>query len=128
MKLNDIERSLRSQLGLPEPRPSGARVERPTHDLEGLYRLLIDLRHEAELVGKIPVGYPRYVDVVMRVIHALLPWYTRPIERFSGIASRTVSELTEQVAQLIREQELNQRRIREMEIEIQDLRARLENR
>jgi hypothetical protein len=128
MKLSDIERSLRSQLGLPEPRPNGARVERPTHDLEGLYRLLIDLRHEAELVGKIPVGYPRYVDIVMRVIHALLPWYTRPIERFSGIASRTVSELTEQVAQLIREQELNQRRIREMEIEIQDLRARLENR
>jgi len=128
MKLSDIERSLRSQLGLPEPRTNGTRVERPSHDLEGLYRLLIDLRHEAELVGKIPVGYPRYVHVVMRVIHALLPWYTRPIERFSGIASRTVSELTEQVAQLIREQELSQRRIREMETEIQDLRARLENR
>lgn len=128
MKLSDIERSLRSQLGLPEPRPNGARIERPAHDLEGLYRLLIDLRHEAGLVGKIPTGYPRYVDLVMRAIHALLPWYTRPIERFSGIASRTASELTEQVAQLVREQELSQRRIREMEVEIQELRARLENR
>jgi hypothetical protein len=128
MKLNEIERSVREQLRLPEPRRKETRVERSTHDLEGLYRLLIDLRHEAELVGKIPAGYPRHVDVVMRVIHALLPWYTRPLMNFSGLAARTVSELTEQVAQLVREQQESQRRIRDLETELQDLRARLEQR
>ena len=128
MKLSDVERAVRTQLGLPEPKWLAERAERSTHDLEGLYRLLYDLRHESEQVGKIPVGYPRHVDIVMRVLHALLPWYTRPLERFSAVSARTTSELTEQVAQLIREQQQSQRRIRELETEIHELRAKLESR
>lgn len=127
MKLSDVERAVRTQLGLPEPKWL-AQPMRSTHDLEGLYHLLNDLRHESEQVGKIPVGYPRHVDIVMRILHALLPWYTRPLERFSVISARTTSEITEQVAQLIREQQQSRQRIRELETEIHELRAKLENR
>lgn len=129
MKLADVERAVRLQIGLPEPRTrKGEQPVNPTQDLEHLYLLLMDLRKESELVGKIPAGYPKYVDVVMRFIHALLPWYTRPIEKFSGLSARTVSELTEHVAHLVRDQQTCLRRIQELETEVQALRARLEPR
>lgn len=83
----DIEVHLRRALGLPPIAPfegGSASVARSkaftTHpDFDRLRQALVELRHRTAAVGSLPQGYPRYVDIVIRGISALLPWYTRTI-------------------------------------------------
>lgn len=82
----ELEQNLLRHLGvqfqglarLEPPVPAGANCE--------LLQLTSKLREScAELcritasVGSIPVGYPWHLNLIMRAISALLPWYTRPI-------------------------------------------------
>ena len=39
-----------------------------------------ELRRRANRVGLVPEGYPLLLDIIMKTIHRLLPWYTRSIQ------------------------------------------------
>lgn len=53
-----------------------------------LRKAIRDLEESASRVGELPTNYPLHLKPVMRVIHALLPWYTRPLRQH---AENTVS-------------------------------------
>ena len=52
-----------------------------------------------------PVGYPRHVGLVMRLISAALPWYTRPLVEFGQKSSQTLREVSQVLDELARRQE-----------------------
>ncbi len=39
-----------------------------------------EMRRRANRVGLVPEGYPLPLDIIMKTIHRLLPWYTRSIQ------------------------------------------------
>ena len=63
-----------------------------------LRRELFELRTEASHIGSIPRSYPAHVVLVMKIISAILPWYTRPLVHFAQRAART-AELTAQLVE-----------------------------
>ena len=68
--------------------------------LNSLRRELHELEREAARIGRLPKDYPRHVDLVMRAISAVLPWYTRPIVQFSRrtvVTAETTVRLLEEV-------------------------------
>lgn len=99
----DLEVKLYRYLGIPVGQPSGRSqaIDRRFESAAGsaireLRRELFELRREASQIGRIPVEYPAHIVVVMKVISALLPWYTRPLVNFARRAAR-VSDLTAQL-------------------------------
>jgi len=52
-----------------------------------------------------PAGYPRHVTLVMRLISAALPWYTRPLVEFGQKSSQTLREVSQVLEELARHQE-----------------------
>jgi hypothetical protein len=108
--LREIEAKLHAHLGIPSPAGPGS-TEETSRDLSDL---MLDLQaevaalhREAGRIGAIPENYPRRVTWVMRVISALLPWYTRPLVNFSRSAVsslETTAHVLEQV--MIRQEAL----------------------
>jgi hypothetical protein len=85
MDTGELLGNLRRDLEIPE---SGA-VPLASHnpairDQEVWYRLrraIRELEEGAGRVGELPRDYPMHLSLVMRAIHALLPWYTRPLRQ-----------------------------------------------
>ncbi len=90
--ISELESRLRVHLGQPVP----ARSVVDSHSVRGnaqltrLREALQLLKKDAERVGQVPCGYPRHLDLIMKAISALLPWYTRTIAQF---AKRTTEAL-----------------------------------
>ena len=88
MTSEDLLSLTRKELAIPVGQPTTASTQPAsasdmpvTQEWRQLYRALNELEAGAQAVGKIPQGYPRHVDWVMRILHALLPWYTRPLQK-----------------------------------------------
>lgn len=70
--------------------------------LERLRQAVWELRQDAARIGRIPPGYPRHIDLVMRVISALLPWYTRNLVQFGQRTSQAFQVMAEVLEEVIR--------------------------
>lgn len=85
MDTGELLGNLRRDLEIPEP---GA-VPPASHksvmrDEEAWYRLrraMRELEEGVARVGELPRDYPMHLNLLMRAIHALLPWYTRPLRQ-----------------------------------------------
>lgn len=82
--------------------PEGSSSRWPTKRAR-LMSAVEELERRAAAIGTIPFGYPRHIDLVMRVLSALLPWYTRNIVAFARQAVDTVRVLVDTLADLERE-------------------------
>ena len=51
-----------------------------------------ELRRRASRVGLVPEGYPLPLDIIMKAIHRLLPWYTRSIQAHAQQAADCVEK------------------------------------
>jgi hypothetical protein len=96
-KARELERRLCQYLGVPgdgeaaRARATGVGAT----ELAALWQAVRDLERACDRIGKLPVGYPWYLNVVMKVIAALLPWYTRPLVEFGRQTANTVRRITE---------------------------------
>jgi hypothetical protein len=110
--IEELEDRLLGALGMPGADAEGGRSVAKSFspiDLRPLNRLVLDLQREAALIGSIPQNYPRHVDLIMRGVSALLPWYTRPLREYGWKTSRAIASLAEVVNQLaVRQQELEE--------------------
>src|SRR5437879_332944 len=103
MNSSDIITRIRVHLGQPLgiADPVRTQLERNGRlDLARLAMLTQILRSEANQVGTVPKGYPVFIDFVMRGIHRLLPWYTRPLQNFSRVCAEQAEEIGRQIGVL----------------------------
>ncbi len=116
MPIEDVLEAIRLRLGTPQPESEGPpdRLRRAGELLAAinleervseLSRMVERLEAEAGRVGVVPQGYPWILDLIMRLIHALLPWYTRPIREFSLQSAAVLRELASSAAIIRRDQE-----------------------
>lgn len=87
---NDSER-------LPVPPPAAG-----PEGVERIRRALWDLRQDAARLGTIPAGYPRHIDLIMKVISALLPWYTRSLVQFGQRTVETLETMADAIEPVLR--------------------------
>ncbi len=95
-ELSRLHDELTASLGLstasgPTP-PRGAALRKAADDpadlqhmrqqLAAIQSQTVHLHQLAEQIGKLPANYPWHINLIMRVISALLPWYTRPLRDF----------------------------------------------
>lgn len=85
MESNELLLQIRDRLRI--PREDGT-VHEPVQGIarEGeawraLRVAIRELEESAARVGELPENYPMHLRPVMRVIHGLLPWYTRPLRQ-----------------------------------------------
>jgi hypothetical protein len=85
MDAGEILSEVRGHLGIPDAGSAGGTAARPAvsgdENWHLLRRAIRDLEQSATRVGELPRGYPMHLNLLMRMIHALLPWYTRPIRQ-----------------------------------------------
>ena len=88
MEPNELLEQIRHQLHIPQAEdatahaaPSPRTSREAWHDLRKAIR---DLEQSAAGVGVLPANYPMHLRPVMRAIHALLPWYTRPLQQHAA--------------------------------------------
>jgi len=98
-KVSELELRLCRYLDLPV---TGQREQRSVPagkaglvDLAPLWQAVRDLELASAQIGKVPGGYPRHLDIVMRLISALLPWYTRPLAEFGRQTAKAVRQMAE---------------------------------
>lgn len=72
--------------------------------LERLRHAVSELKQDAARIGTVPPGYPRHINLIMRAISALLPWYTRNLAQFGQRASHTVELLADVLEETLRMQ------------------------
>lgn len=84
MNADDILGQIRLMLNLPVPegqeQQAGADKAASNLLLAELAVAVRELRRRASRVGLVPEGYPLPLDLIMKAIHRLLPWYTRSIQ------------------------------------------------
>ena len=113
----ELESRLYSYLAIPVPERSNQAgraapatvgpAQRDPHDF-GLARLRFlvrELEQGASRIGRMPAGYPRHVTLIMRLISAALPWYTRPLVELGQKSSQTLREVSQVLEELARHQE-----------------------
>ena len=88
-------------------------------DLTRLAKLAEALKSSASQVGTIPQGYPLWVTLVMKTIHGLLPWYTRPLQSFSRVCAEQAEEIGYQIGVLANAQSELLSRLEEIEAQHQ---------
>jgi hypothetical protein len=81
-----------------EPRLAGPN----TTSVRRLKSALSQLERDVSGIGAIPPDYPRHVDLVMRVISALLPWYSRSLVQFGRSASESIRAVSDALEELAR--------------------------
>jgi hypothetical protein len=111
--IGEIEARLYEYLRIPSPRPHLGGEPRPplcgesNLDLERLRVAVSELERSVASIGEIPKGYPKHIDLVMRIISALIPWYTRNLTRFGQQTAQTVRVISEALGQIVvKQQEL----------------------
>ena len=87
----------------------------PSLDLTRLAKLAEALKWEASQVGTIPLGYPLWVTLVIKAIHRLLPWYTRPLQNFSRVCADQAEEIGYQIGVLAKTQAELRARLEQLE-------------
>ncbi|MDQ6663008.1 MAG: hypothetical protein M3Z23_01280 [Acidobacteriota bacterium] len=118
MNIHELEARLRAHLGQPGwPESPQDKVA----DWSKLARLVDDIQREADLLGTIPEKYPRHVELIIRFVHALLPWYTRPLRAFGGDCASALNELLKHVSEIARNQNKILARLDRVERSLQDV-------
>lgn len=88
MEPNELLEQIRHQLHIPQAGDAVApSAQSPRASGEAWHRLraaIRELEESAGQVGVLPENYPKHLKPVMRAIHALLPWYTRPLQRHAA--------------------------------------------
>lgn len=101
-----LEQNLQAHLGLPRPGGAAAvRVKVSRQPLLRVKRQIRTLRENAEQLGQLPVGYPFHVHAIMKIVSALLPWYTRSIRQFGMQTTQTIEEIAASLEELVKQQE-----------------------
>ncbi|MDZ7638213.1 MAG: hypothetical protein U5J83_08190 [Bryobacterales bacterium] len=106
MEANDILEQLRRKLEIPSAEDAGNSA--PIHFASGeawhkLRKAIRDLEESAAQVGEMPRNYPMHLNLVIRAMHAMMPWYTRPL-RHHAEQSVAVARAMEAVLMSIEEQ------------------------
>jgi hypothetical protein len=104
----ELEDRLLHALGIPVRRAAATSFDLPGSigaDLRLLNNLVRDLRLHAALVGEIPSNYPKHVDLIMRGVAAILPWYTRPLREYAQKTAGVMTSVAEVVCQLAARQQ-----------------------
>lgn len=97
----DIERRLLEELGIPTPRsPEPQSPDSEPDSIARLRGLVSRLEQDAAKIGQMPAGYPGHVTFVMKIISALLPWYTRNLIQFGNSSALTVRAMLDVVDDL----------------------------
>jgi hypothetical protein len=110
----ELENRLLCALGMPGSTAWGRGAPSAAANLKGvdlrkLNKLILELQRDATLIGTIPQNYPRHIDLMMKGVSALLPWYTRPLREHGKKTSRAIAALAEVVNQLVlRQQEFEE--------------------
>jgi hypothetical protein len=88
MEPNELLETIRQQLHLPQEDDAITRSSKSSvansEAWHGLRKAIRDLEQSAGKVGELPANYPIHLNPVMRVLHALLPWYTRPMQQHAA--------------------------------------------
>lgn len=118
----DLLSLAREELSIPSARPGGAEGQSAsatgapaTQEWRQLYRALNELEAGALDVGEIPRGYPLHVDWIMRLFHALLPWYTRPLRKHAEHTVAVCRSMREVLAGIIGAQQQLAERLEQLE-------------
>ncbi len=80
-----------------------------------------ELRRRANRVGLVPEGYPLLLDIIMKTIHRLLPWYTRSIQAHAQQAADTVEKMLLYLQAIAQSQERIAERLDRLERETRRL-------
>ncbi|MDQ2899009.1 MAG: hypothetical protein M3Y07_04315 [Acidobacteriota bacterium] len=117
MNIHELEDRLRAHLGQPGWPESREQVA----DWSTLARLVADIHRDSDLLGTVPEKYPRHVEAIIRFVHALLPWYTRPLRAFGGDCASAFEEMLNRVSAIARNQNKILARLDRVERTLQDL-------
>jgi hypothetical protein len=99
MTERELEGVLRSSLAMPAEDTDNLSAATDAAELAPavLRRRIAELRSMAECVGAMPVGYPFHARIIIRIISALLPWYTRSLREFDVAVVDTIRLLADRV-------------------------------
>ena len=132
MNADEILGRIRQTLDLPGSRQgveSAAGVEkapaRPSCETE-LARLAANidlLRRETQNVGCVPQGYPGPLNLAMKSIHRLLPWYTRPIRAHAECSAAVAEANLQLLNTIVQAQQQIAARLEQLEDEVRGLRG-----
>ena len=117
MEADELIRQLKNELAIPdvsEPSDSTAAF-RDSADWRELERCVRELRSAADAVGVKPVGYPLPVDLTMRIVGALLPWYTRPLRAQAESCVALAAAVETVLGRMAHRQEDLEQRLRRLE-------------
>lgn len=103
MDSNELLDELKRRLEIPDSHSTEQPVAAVSGDTEWyqLRSAIRDLEASAAKVGEVPANYPMHLNLLMRFLHGLLPWYTRPIREH---ADQTVAVARALEAVLARKQ------------------------
>jgi hypothetical protein len=118
LETESIQRRLYCELQIPfpsEPTPGEITASRKGPPfvsaspalIEKLNRLRSEVKEvgmQASRIGVMPPNYPLYATLVMRLVSALLPWYTRPIREFGERAARTACQTLDILEEIVSQQ------------------------
>jgi hypothetical protein len=109
--IEEIEARLYEYLRIPSPRPRLGGQPPPTLcgesslNLERLRVAVSELERSVASIGEIPNGYPKHIHLVMKIISAVIPWYTRNLIRFGQQTTQTARAILEALGQIAVTQE-----------------------
>ncbi|MCC6264447.1 MAG: hypothetical protein IT169_12785 [Bryobacterales bacterium] len=88
MEPNELLDEIRLKLHIPQAGDAVTSARPPSlgggEAWHALRKAIRNLEESAGQVGMLPANYPMHLSVAMRVIHALLPWYTRPVQQHAA--------------------------------------------
>ena len=88
MEPNELLEQIRHKLHIPQEddamAPSPESPVAKSEAWHGLRKAIRDLEQSASEVGELPANYPMHLNAMMRMLHALLPWYTRPLQQHAA--------------------------------------------
>ena len=107
ISIEELEKRLEAGIGMP---PGSAEETGASSVADSLMvvsmhigncrEIVQDLRVQADRIGTIPSSYPWHVDLIMRVISALIPWYTRPLHQFAMRTTEAIEVFLQSIADL----------------------------
>jgi hypothetical protein len=77
-----------------------------------------EMEANAARVGLIPAKYPLHVTLIIKIIHALLPWYARTIRAFCLTATAVARQQADALCAVVQQQEQILRRLQAIEREL----------
>ena len=110
MNIKDLEAGIQRHLGFPDPGGKPAPIAIISRQsLLAMRAKLRSLRYHSEQIGKLPVGYPMPIHVIMKFISAFLPWYTRPLREFGEHTTQTLEAMALALEEIVKQDEIGKR-------------------